>query len=81
MWTSQLFELISIHLQVTLDLLSKRQGWQTCLSSTSVGFHWIVKPDYLVKIQKIVFVKYHVWFLFAEHFDQIEMMFAELSPG
>ena len=36
--------------------------------------------DILLKFSSIVFVKYHVWFLFAEHFDQIELMFAQPSP-
>ena len=32
----------------------------------------------LLKFSSIVFVKYHVCFLFAQHFDQIELMFVEL---
>ena len=33
----------------------------------------------LLKFSSIVFVKYHVCFLFAQHFDQIELMFVELQ--
>ena len=37
--------------------------------------------DILLKFSSIVFVKYHVWFLFAEHFDQIELMFVQHNTG
>ena len=33
--------------------------------------------DILLKFSSIVFVKYHVCFLFADHFDQIELMFIQ----
>ena len=35
----------------------------------------------MLKFSSIVFVKYHVWFLFAEHFDQIELMFVQHNTG
>ena len=37
--------------------------------------------EILLKFSSIVFVKYHVWFLFAEHFDQIELMFVQHNTG
>ena len=37
--------------------------------------------DILLKFSSIVFVKYHVCFLFAEHFDQIELMFVQRLGG
>ena len=40
--------------------------------------------DILLKFSSIVFVKYHVCFLFADHFDQIELMFIQwrgAGPG
>ena len=37
--------------------------------------------DILLKFSSIVFVKYHVWFLFVDHFDQPELMFVESLGG